>query len=214
MAVDSSGPDQVRIKKYANRRLYNTATSKYVTLENLCQMVKENIDFVVEDAKTREDITRSVLAQIIFEEESKSGQSLLPAEFLRKLIRFYGDSLQSLVPGYLELSMEQFARDQDRLRQSMTEAWGDMMPMRQFEEMSRQNAEMFRQAMRMFNPFAAGLAGNGGGDAPQTAGRAAGNGAGKDDAGEDTPEKDDRLDDLKLQLARMQAQIDDLAGKK
>ncbi len=212
MAGETSGSEPVRIKKYANRRLYNKATSKYVTLENLCQMVKDNIDFVVEDARTGEDITRSVLAQIIFEEEGKSGQSLLPAEFLRKLIRFYGDSLQSLVPGYLEVSMEQFARDQDRFRQAMNEAWGGMLPMRQFEEMSRQNVEMFQQAMRMFNPFAAGTADGEGRPSGNGADHASGNGAAAAPDGNDGDPGD--LDTLKSQLARMQAQIDALANKK
>jgi polyhydroxyalkanoate synthesis repressor PhaR len=149
----SSTVPAIKIKKYANRRLYNTATSSYVTLENLCQMVKDGQDFVVEDAKTGEDITRSVLTQIIFEEEGKTGQNLLPIGFLRRLISFYGDSLQSLVPSYLDVSMASFQRNQEHMRQYMAEAFGEMFPFRSIEEMGRQNIAMFQRAMTMFNPF-------------------------------------------------------------
>src|ERR1700754_2422107 len=111
--------DPVTIKKYANRRLYNTGTSTYVTLEDLASMVKAGEDFVVFDAKSGEDITRSVLTQIIFEQENKEGQNLLPVTVLRQLIRFYGDSLQALVPSYLEFSMENLTREQQKLREQM-----------------------------------------------------------------------------------------------
>lgn len=141
----------VTIKKYANRRLYNTATSSYVTLDHLAAMVKEGQEFVVYDAKTGEDITRSVLTQIIFEEEGK-GQNLLPIRFLRQLIRFYGDSLQAVIPNYLEMSMESFSRNQEQYRKYLTDAFGE--PFRQLEEMGRQNVAMFQQAMSMFTPFA------------------------------------------------------------
>ena len=151
-------PAPVVIKKYANRRLYNTATSAYVTLEHLSQMVKEKTDFVVYDAKTGEDITRPVLTQIIFEEESKGGQTLLPIPFLRQLISFYGDSLQGVVPQYLEMSMSQFARNQDQMRRYLQNAFG-FNPFQQFEAMGKQNMAMFENAMRMFNPFAARQAG-------------------------------------------------------
>src|SRR5438067_5363314 len=140
----------VVIKKYANRRLYNTKTSTYVTLEHLCEMVKEGIEFEVRDARTGEDITRSVLTQIIFEEEAK-GQNLLPIRFLRQLIKFYGDSLQAFVPGYLDLSMESFARQQDEMRQRMAEAFGGGG--QALEAMARQNLAIFEKAMRMFTPF-------------------------------------------------------------
>src|SRR5262252_393913 len=116
--------EPVTIKKYANRRLYNTGTSTYVTLEDLAAMVKAGEDFVVYDAKTGEDITRSVLAQIIFEQENKEGQNLLPINFLRQLIRFYGDSMQMLVPRYLEVSLESFTKEQEKFRQQMTQAFG------------------------------------------------------------------------------------------
>ena len=112
------------IKKYANRRLYNTGTSTYVTLEDLAAMVKTGEDFVVYDAKTGEDITRSVLTQIIFEQENKEGQNLLPIAFLRQLIRFYGDSMQMLVPRYLEVSIESLTREQEKFRHQMAQAFG------------------------------------------------------------------------------------------
>ena len=139
------------IKKYANRRLYNTGTSTYVTLEDLADMVKSGEDFVVHDAKSGEDITRSVLTQIIFEQESK-GQNLLPITFLRQLIRFYGDSIQNLIPTYLDFSINSLVREQGKLRSQMTNAFGpgvaDVM-----SEQVRRNTEMFEQAMRMFLPF-------------------------------------------------------------
>jgi polyhydroxyalkanoate synthesis repressor PhaR len=153
-AVPEGGPKPapVVIKKYANRRLYNTATSAYVTLEHLSQMVKDKTDFVVYDAKTGDEITRSVLTQIIFEEESKGGQTLLPIPFLRQLISFYGDSLQGVVPQYLEMSMTQFARNQDQMRRYLQNAFG-FNPFQQFESMGKQNMALFENAMRMFNPF-------------------------------------------------------------
>jgi polyhydroxyalkanoate synthesis repressor PhaR len=142
----------VTIKKYANRRLYNTATSSYVTLDHLCQMVKDNVDFVVYDAKSGEDITRSVLTQIIVEEEGK-GQNLLPINFLRQVISFYGDNLQVLLPRYLDQSMELFARNQEQMRTYMKETFGGMFPFARFEEMGKQNLALFERAMTMFTPF-------------------------------------------------------------
>jgi len=146
----------VVIKKYANRRLYNTATSAYVTLDHLAQMVKDKTDFAVFDAKTGEEITRSVLTQIIFEEEGK-GQHLLPISFLRQLISFYGDSLQGVVPQYLEMSMQQFSRNQDQMRRYLQNAFG-FNPFQQFESMGKQNMAMFENAMRLFTPFRPGAA--------------------------------------------------------
>lgn len=148
-------PDQpVTIKKYANRRLYNTSTSSYVTLDDLAQMVKDDIKFNVYDARTSEDLTRSVLAQIIFEEESKTGQNLLPIGFLRQLISFYGDSLQWLVPRYLEHTMEALASNQERIRACFNTAFGSMFPFgNTLEEVGKQNLAMFDRAMRMFMPF-------------------------------------------------------------
>lgn len=153
------------IKKYANRRLYNTSTSTYVTLEDLSQMVRSGSDFVVFDAKTGEDITRSVLTQIIFEEENKGTQNLLPINFLRQLIRFYGDTMQGVVPSYLEMSMDTLMKDQDKIRKQMSEAFGgDVLknalgtdPVKAMEEITRRNMTMFQDAMRTFNPFAAAM---------------------------------------------------------
>ena len=140
----------VVIKKYANRRLYNTQTSSYVTLDHLAQMVKEGVEFEVHDARTGEDITRSVLTQIIFEEEAK-GQNLLPIRFLRQLIRFYGDSLQAFVPGYLDLSMESFTKNQEAMKSRIAEAFGGGSTA--LESLTRQNLAMFERAMQMFSPF-------------------------------------------------------------
>ena len=189
------------IKKYANRRLYNTGTSTYVTLEDLAVMVKTGEDFVVYDAKTGEDITRSVLTQIIFEQENK-GQNLLPITFLRQLIRFYGDSMQNLVPTYLDFSIDSLTRDQDKLRSQMANAFGPSA-FTAIEETVRRNTEMFEQAMRMFLPFSGGR-----GDvaaAPPAAPRA-------EPKAELRPDGD--FDTLKRQLDEMQKKIDQLAGSK
>ena len=142
----------VTIKKYANRRLYNTATSSYVTLDHLCQMVKDGVDFVVYDAKTGEDITRQVLTQIIVEEEGK-GQNLLPISFMRKLISFYGDNMQGFVPGYLDYSMQAFSRNQERMREYIAKTMGGMFPFDALSNMGKQNWAMMEQAMKMFAPF-------------------------------------------------------------
>ena len=148
------------IKKYANRRLYNTGTSTYVTLDDLAVMVKNGEDFVVQDAKTGDDITHSVLTQIIFEQESKTGNTLLPVSFLRQLIAFYGDQMQMVVPTYLEQSMQAFTAQQGQMREQISKAFGDnpmarnmQIPMQLVEEQVRRNTEMFQQAMRMFAPF-------------------------------------------------------------
>lgn len=146
--------DPVTIKKYANRRLYNTGTSTYVTLEDLAAMVKKGEDFVVFDAKSGEDITRSVLTQIIFEQENKEGgQNLLPITFLRQLIRFYGDSMQMLVPRYLEVSIESLTREQEKFRNQMAQAFG-VGGFGALEDQVRRNMEMFERAFAMFAPFA------------------------------------------------------------
>src|SRR5882762_10648906 len=142
--------EPVIIKKYANRRLYNTGTSTYVTLEDLAGMVKNGEDFVVFDAKTNEDITRSVLTQIIFEQENKEGgQNLLPIAFLRQLIRFYGDSMQMLVPRYLEVSIESLTREQEKFRNQMAQAFG-VGAFTSLEEQVRRNMEMFERTFAMF----------------------------------------------------------------
>ena len=147
----AAGSKPVVVKKYANRRLYNTATSSYVTLEDLAKMIKDGGDFVVHDAKSNEDITRSVLTQIIVEQEQK-GQNLLPISFLRQLIGFYGDSMQFLVPGYLEQAMVSFARNQDQMRDTLRATFG-IFPFGQFEEMGKQNMALFEQAMKMLSPY-------------------------------------------------------------
>ena len=146
------------IKKYANRRLYNTATSTYVTLEDLAKMVKEGSDFVVYDAKSGDDITRSVLTQIIFEEEGKDGNTLLPVNFLRQLIRFYGDSMQGVVPGYLEFSMGNLMKEQDKLRQQMASAMGGDA-LKTMEETAKRNIQLFQDSLKMFTPFGSPAAG-------------------------------------------------------
>ena len=187
--------EPVTIKKYANRRLYNPGTSTYVTLEDLAQMVKQGEDFVVYDAKTGEDITRSVLAQIIFEQENKEGQSLLPITFLRQLIRFYGDSMQMLVPRYLEASIESFTREQEKFRQQLTQAFGGNA-FGPLEDQVRRNMEMFQRAFAMFTPFA------------------------KRDGQSSDPDKqprsggsNDEIDDLKRQMEEMQKRLNRLGGK-
>ena len=155
----SEDKQPVKIKKYANRRLYNTGTSTYVTLEDLAKMVKEGDDFAVYDAKSGEDITRPVLTQIIFEQEGKDGQNLLPIAFLRQLIRFYGDSMQMLVPRYLEFSFGRFVEDQAKMREtlrtSISGGGGSGQMFEVVEEQTRKNLAMFTQALSLFNPFAA-----------------------------------------------------------
>jgi polyhydroxyalkanoate synthesis repressor PhaR len=148
----SKSEEPITIKKYANRRLYNTGTSTYVTLEDLAAMVKNGEDFVVYDAKTGDDITRFVLAQIIFEQESKAGQNLLPATFLRQLIRFYGDSMQMLVPRFLEQSIETLTREQEKFRTQMTNAFGIGAAFAPLEEQVRRNMELFERTFAMFKP--------------------------------------------------------------
>jgi polyhydroxyalkanoate synthesis repressor PhaR len=145
----------VVVKKYANRRLYNTETSSYITLDNLADMVRQGRDFVVYDAKTGEDITRSVLTQIIVEEEGK-GRALLPTAFLRQLIGFYGDQMQSLVPRFLEQAMGAFAQQQEQVRATMQKTMGSigtMFPFGNMEEVGRQNMAMMERALSLFTPF-------------------------------------------------------------
>ena len=177
------------IKKYANRRLYHTGTSTYVTLEDLAQMVRGGEDFVVHDARSGEDLTRSVLTQIIFEQESKEGQNLLPITFLRQLIRFYGDSMQALVPSYLELSIENLTKEQERLREQMAKAFGPAA-FTAMSEQVRANMALFNEAMKMFSPFRAAS-----------------------EPKESEPAEAGGLDELKQQLAEMQKKLDTLSRK-
>ncbi|CAM5775402.1 polyhydroxyalkanoate synthesis repressor PhaR [Labrys miyagiensis] len=191
------------IKKYANRRLYNTGTSTYVTLEDLGAMVKAGEDFVVHDAKTSEDITRQVLTQIIFEQENK-GQNLLPITFLRQLIRFYGDSMQALVPSFLEFSIDNLTRDQQKLREQMTQhltsGWGQAPWVNggfsALEEQARNNMAAFQRAFRLFSPFTQ---------------------PGTDEVAEPpaaAPRANDDLDNLKKELAEMRSRLDRMSDDK
>ena len=197
------GGKPITIKKYANRRLYNTATSSYVTLDHLCQMVKENVDFEVFDAKTGEDITRPVLTQIIVEEEAK-GENLLPISFLRQLISFYGAGMQYMVPTYLDQMMQAFAANQEQVAQAMQKSMGGMFSlgamsdnMEKIEEARRQNIALFQRTMKMFSPFPNGAA-EGGGEA--------GDGAGDGEVEE--------LESLKQQVDKPQQQLEHLSSGK
>jgi polyhydroxyalkanoate synthesis repressor PhaR len=149
----------VMIKKYANRRLYDTNTSSYITLDDLCDMVKRGVDFVVVDVKSNEDLTRQVLTQIIFEQETK-GYSLLPIKFLRTIISFYGGKMQQFLPPYLEASMDSFIKNQDKMREYVTNTM-PFSPLAQFEEISKQNMALFQRAFSMFSPFDFGKEENG-----------------------------------------------------
>ena len=190
-----TGTEKVVIQKYANRRLYNKATSTYITLDDLAVMVRDGVDFVVYDAKTGEDITRKVLTQIIFDEEnSGTGQKLLPIAFLRQLIRFYGDQMQAFLPSYLELSLDSFIRQQERVRSQFSVINPTVVGVGAYEETIRQNIALFDRAMKMFSPFSL--------------------------KGEETPApapapepSKDELAALKDQLAAMQEQIAALAKK-
>ncbi len=195
----SSSDDPITIKKYANRRLYNTATSSYVTLDHLCTMVKDGKEFQVVDAKTGEDITRSVLTQIIFEEENK-GPNLLPVQFLRQLIKFYGNNMEKFLPSYLELSMEQFTRHQEQFSEKVVGAFGGAQSLGQLEEQIRQNMDVFEQSLRMFSPFSA---------TPQE--------GETEDLQKDAPVSKDNdkeeINGLKDQLADIQAKLEELSRK-
>ena len=197
--------DPVTIKKYANRRLYNTGTSTYVTLEDLANMVKAGEDFLVYDAKSGDDITRSVLTQIIFEQENKDGQNLLPVSFLRQLIGFYGDSMQLLVPRYLELSIDTLSREQDRLRQQLSTAIGVNPLVAPFEQHIRRNMDMFEKAFTMFSPFARRDEAEAASEAGSQAAEPAAAPAAAPPAGD--------LDERKNQLAAMQKKIESLSRK-
>lgn len=180
------------IKKYANRRLYHMGTSTYVTLEDLARMVRNGEEFVVTDAKSGDDITRAVLGQIIFEQENKQGQSLLPTTFLRQLIRFYGDSMQAMVPRYLEFSMENLIKDQTKLREQMEKAFGPVA-LQAMEEQTRTNMAFFGEAMRMWAPFR-------------------GDQQAQDETGE--PKSTDELAELKRQMGEMREKLDTLSQRR
>jgi polyhydroxyalkanoate synthesis repressor PhaR len=192
-----AGDEKVVIKKYANRRLYNTASSSYVTLEHLSEMVKRGVDFVVYDAKTNEDITRSVLTQIIFEEENQ-GQSLLPIQFLRQLIGFYGNNMQAFLPSYLELSLATFAQQQEQLHKHMSTLGASTGG--PFDEQIRQNLAMFDRAMKMFSPFSFTRT-----EEPPK--------APEPEPAPAAPAAADALAELRKKMEEMQSQIEKLASK-
>jgi polyhydroxyalkanoate synthesis repressor PhaR len=194
-AVAEDKGAKVVIKKYANRRLYNTAKSSYVTLDDLAKMVRSGEDFVVFDAKSGEDITRSVLTQIIVEEEAGE-QNMLPTKFLRELIRLYGDPLQGVVPSYLDAAMEAFNRNQEQLRR----AFGGTQALENFEQITRSNMELFERSVRMFSPF--GQTGAASTQAPQPRPEP------------DSAELSDDLESLQRQLTEMQAQLERLSRSK
>ncbi|MDF2096470.1 polyhydroxyalkanoate synthesis repressor PhaR [Aquibaculum arenosum] len=205
---DETSP--IIIKKYANRRLYNTATSSYVTLDHLCQMVKEDVEFVVYDAKSGEDITRQVLTQIIVEEEAK-GENLLPISFLRQLISFYGHGMGWMVPGYLEQMMQSFTGNQEAMAKAMQDAMGGSFPMRGIEEMSKQNMAMFERAMQMFSPFQ--------GQGPSGSASGRNHSAGTAPSGASTPSEAPadagaQLDSLREQVELLRQQLDKLSDEK
>ena len=185
----SKSDDPIIIKKYANRRLYNTGTSTYVTLEDLADMVRREENFQVVDAKSGEDITRSVLTQIIFELESR-GENLLPITFLRQLIRFYGDSMQSMVPSYLDVSMSALTSEQEKWRKQFAGAFGASAAFEAIEDQVRRNTELFERTMQMFSPFAA---------------------TGQQVEIESTKDDDEDLDSLRADLERMRAKLDKLS---
>ena len=190
--------EPITIKKYANRRLYNTATSSYVTLEHLCQMVKDSVEFSVFDAKSGDDITRSILTQIILEEEAK-GENLLPTQFLRQIIGYYGDNMQRiLIPQYLEHSMRTFTENQEQIQNYFQKTMGKMSPFSSLDEIGKHNVAVFEEAMRMITPQQQ--------DANQGAAIA---------AATDTPNgpqaPTDQVEDLQKRLDEMQRQIDGMS---
>ena len=180
----------VIVKKYANRRLYNTESSSYITLENLADMVREDRDFVVYDAKSGEDITRGVLTQIIVEEEGK-GKAMLPTNFLRQLIGFYGNNMQSVVPRYLEQAMSSFARQQENIREAMQKTISPFLPPG-MEDVGRKNLEMMERAMTLFTPFYR---------------------EGEPKADEPVNESQEEIESLKAEVERLQHQLAQLRAK-
>jgi polyhydroxyalkanoate synthesis repressor PhaR len=194
MAASGSGEDVVIIKKYANRRLYDTESSSYITLERLAEMVRQKRQFKVVDAKSGEDITRSVLAQIIMDEESR-GAEMLPVNFLRQLIGMYGGQMQGMVPQYLEASLDALQRNQSQFREAVAGAFAA----NPFAEMARRNMEMFQSAA-------------GGAASRAQAGAGAGAGAGSGTAGPaEAGGRDDEIERLRSELAALQAKVDKLA---
>ena len=192
---------RIVIKKYVNRRLYNTQSSSYVTLEHLAEMVRRHVDFIVVDARTGDDITRQVLTQIIFEAENR-GQNLLPIQFLRQLIGLYGGQMQAMTPGYLEASLDAFVQQGERLREQWVEALAPATaarpPLSQLEEQVRSNMALFDRAMKMFTPFAYRTV-----DSPAASAEAAA----------PAPDRQTELADLRARMAAMQQQIERLLAR-
>ena len=202
---DSAVSDTVTIKKYANRRLYNTATSSYVTLDSLCEMVRKGENFVVRDAKSGDDITRQVLTQIIVEQEAK-GHNMLPLSFLRQLIQLYGDNVQAFVPRYLEVAMENFTRNQGDIRKRMNETFGGMFPVDELEAMAERNVALMQRTMEMFAGVPAGERNAEHDSEAEAEAEAEAGGEAGDGGAADVGTVMDRLD-------RMQAQLDALSGR-
>ncbi|WP_394692733.1 polyhydroxyalkanoate synthesis repressor PhaR [Hyphobacterium sp.] len=195
MSANKNAADPVVIKKYANRRLYDTSSSQYVTLDYVRELVKSGRDFTVVDAKSGEDLTHGVLSQIIFEEEAR-GENLLPLPFLRQLIQYYGDSLQSVVPSYLEATMDAFSSQQEEMRERFTGTLQSPQAiMEAFQDQSRRNMEMFGQAMQMFAPFVPGAGA-----------------AEKPAAPESRSDENKDLEAMRAELDAMRAKIDKLSG--
>ncbi|WP_312598995.1 polyhydroxyalkanoate synthesis repressor PhaR [Brevundimonas sp.] len=194
--------ETVVIKKYANRRLYNTRTSAYVTLEDLATMVREGVEFVVYDAKTNDDLTRQILTQIIFEEESR-GEALLPVQFLRQLIGFYGGQMQGVLPSYLEMSLANFGKQQEQFASQMSRAFGTGTGTSLMEDAARANIAMFERAMQMFPGFGYARAEPTAEARPQQTA-----------AQEPAANAPDALDEMRRQMDEMRRQIDTLAGAK
>ncbi len=195
------------IKKYANRRLYNTDTSTYVTLDDLAEMVRAGSDFVVYDARTGEDLTHSVLTQIIVEQESKGTQNLLPVGFLRQLIRFYGNSIERLVPSYLEYSLDTLTREQEKYRKQFANAFGNVA-IEAMQEQTRKNLEIFQRALNMFSPFTAF-----GTTQPVPNKLQKNMPEAKSESQEQTADQAEQIAELKSKLASIQTQLDELANQ-
>lgn len=200
MTKDTDASSPVIIKKYANRRLYHTGQSGYVTLEAIAQMVRDGEEFVVQDAKTGEDITRSVLTQIIFDQENKTGESLLPTSFLRQLIGLYNDNMSAVVPSFLDMSLNNFMAEQEKIRSMMTGSF-PANGFEQIENQTKQNIHNFQEAMKMFNPFASF------GVNPFT-GESVSNQGEKTQAKKDTTGSKTDLQDLKNELVSLQKKLD------
>jgi polyhydroxyalkanoate synthesis repressor PhaR len=212
VAEDTEQPrPEVVIKKYANRRLYNTDTSSYVTLDDLAEMVRSERDFVVYDAKTGEDLTRAVLTQIIVEQESR-GENLLPISFLRQLIRFYGDSIGRLVPTYLELSLDSLTREQERYREQFANSFGTGA-FEALQEQAKRNMAMFEKALGMFNPFTGAHGGESHASGNSNSGGNSVRGREEASAPETPEENGDDIQALKDELAAMQSKLERLSRR-